>query len=643
MEWEIVDYSEDEDEEKEKSKLGWILSAGLRLGKKLVITGVVISSVPIVVPPLVVISALGMAFSVPFGFVFASYACTQKLMSKLLLLPPSSSSSQMIDDEEEEDEGILVDYDIIEKEEKEQGEALKDGIEMRIELADDGPGAEQEISSVKFTDKEAGYEELDVEGKDDQINPNDLTADDEKPYAFNITAVDGGNAIKTHHVVAQEVLRNTEHMQILDVKTTIMPMPLSSTSSQTNNFNEEVEKNENVERNDENVFSEMKGTDKETVTKEKSSSSKKFERRAKRKKSSGKRKEAEGEKKRHEKEKELLLEETKTSSSEKGKVEAVEKEQSQQVVVEEEKNVVDDVCSSEKEHAHESEDLNNNIQARIIENIVVIDDDSGSSLEKEEKPMWQGQSVRNGVVSDEAKMSTDLVASAAKTSFENNLILNGKVGVGEKVSQEVVIEEEKDIQDVSSDSAARQHIMLESHEDLNDNIQTSSGENIVMNDDLEKFEKPLEKEEKPVSLKMSSQGQSVVLRDGVLSEANMSCTGLVTSETSEENYTKIADDLENSSRVAPSKLEHNEETPELKEEEDASALAYRDEEKIWKEIEAIRVIVGFRAPTCPSYFDELKALYLFTGIEPPSSFTNPSDIPEFCNKLRFLKSVIGLK
>lgn len=68
----------------------------------------------------------------------------------------------------------------------------------------------------------------------------------------------------------------------------------------------------------------------------------------------------------------------------------------------------------------------------------------------------------------------------------------------------------------------------------------------------------------------------------------------------------------------------------------------RDED-IWKKIDAIRVIVGFNAPRRVSYVEELKALYLFTGIEPPSSSMDSSDTLQFSNKLNFLMSVIGLK
>ncbi|GER25120.1 hypothetical protein STAS_00690 [Striga asiatica] len=85
---------------------------------------------------------------------------------------------------------------------------------------------------------------------------------------------------------------------------------------------------------------------------------------------------------------------------------------------------------------------------------------------------------------------------------------------------------------------------------------------------------------------------------------------------------------------------------ELKEEKDASALdsashsseeGLLGEEVIWKKMNAIRAIVGYKAPKRDSYVEELKALYLFTGIEPPS------DSAEFHHKLSFLMSVIGLK
>lgn len=136
-EWEILDYccygeeeDGDGDEEKQKWwKMGnWVMEAG----KKLVITGVVISSAPVVLPPLLVVSALGFAMSFPFGIFFASYACTHKIMTKLL--PTPSPPSPYEEDEE------TVEKKVVEEEAEEEmmmSEDIKKEIEVRIELVDD--------------------------------------------------------------------------------------------------------------------------------------------------------------------------------------------------------------------------------------------------------------------------------------------------------------------------------------------------------------------------------------------------------------------------------------------------------------------------------------------------------------------------
>ncbi|XVE90530.1 hypothetical protein DITRI_Ditri20bG0085200 [Diplodiscus trichospermus] len=66
-------------------------------------------------------------------------------------------------------------------------------------------------------------------------------------------------------------------------------------------------------------------------------------------------------------------------------------------------------------------------------------------------------------------------------------------------------------------------------------------------------------------------------------------------------------------------------------------------ENIWEQINALRTIVGYKAARQETCIDELKALYLFTGIEPPASFKDTSDVAEIDSKLRFLKSVVGVK
>ncbi|XP_062003271.1 uncharacterized protein LOC133720815 [Rosa rugosa] len=67
------------------------------------------------------------------------------------------------------------------------------------------------------------------------------------------------------------------------------------------------------------------------------------------------------------------------------------------------------------------------------------------------------------------------------------------------------------------------------------------------------------------------------------------------------------------------------------------------EDKIWKQIDAIRNIVGYKVTPHASYMEELQALYIFTGVEPPTSFIDPPDLAQVDNKLRFLMSIIGLK
>ncbi|KAL0382549.1 UNVERIFIED_CONTAM: hypothetical protein Scaly_0542200 [Sesamum calycinum] len=232
VEWEIVDYSpsfEEEDGEAEKTRLGWVLSAGLSLGRKLVITGVVVSSVPLVLPSLVVISALGFAFSVPFGVVFASYACTQKVMSRLL--PSPAAPIQTLETGLAEEEVMVPGG--VDLEEKEEREAVKDGVEMRIELVDDDFRVRDEVgkervnglgSAGEFRNHDVGYLEgegdelLNINVKSGGVDEDEIeqqlvveaNEDEEKSVFVNGVGTDAGirdSAMKTddYAVVSQEL------------------------------------------------------------------------------------------------------------------------------------------------------------------------------------------------------------------------------------------------------------------------------------------------------------------------------------------------------------------------------------------------------------------------------------------------------
>ena len=68
-----------------------------------------------------------------------------------------------------------------------------------------------------------------------------------------------------------------------------------------------------------------------------------------------------------------------------------------------------------------------------------------------------------------------------------------------------------------------------------------------------------------------------------------------------------------------------------------------NEEKIWKQIHAMRLIVGYEATPQASCIDELRALYIFTGVEPPILPNDSSDLAEINDKLHFLMSVVGVE
>ncbi|KAK9919275.1 hypothetical protein M0R45_027884 [Rubus argutus] len=69
----------------------------------------------------------------------------------------------------------------------------------------------------------------------------------------------------------------------------------------------------------------------------------------------------------------------------------------------------------------------------------------------------------------------------------------------------------------------------------------------------------------------------------------------------------------------------------------------KNEDKIWEQIDAMRSIVGYRGTPHTSCIEELKALYIFTGVEPPTSFNDPPDLAQVNDKLHFLMSIIGLQ
>ncbi|KAL6136311.1 hypothetical protein ACLB2K_061607 [Fragaria x ananassa] len=134
----LVDYS--------TGKVSWILNKGWGIGKKLLMTGAVISSAPFVLPPLVVTSAIAFACWVPCGVVMASYTCSEKFMSKLL--PYNSNEDEVEFEDAEEDVNVDVDEN-----------AISYGVDLVVfNVIEDGEGfgvSPIEVTSVRLEGSEA--------------------------------------------------------------------------------------------------------------------------------------------------------------------------------------------------------------------------------------------------------------------------------------------------------------------------------------------------------------------------------------------------------------------------------------------------------------------------------------------------------
>ncbi|KAL1201057.1 hypothetical protein V5N11_022579 [Cardamine amara subsp. amara] len=70
-----------------------------------------------------------------------------------------------------------------------------------------------------------------------------------------------------------------------------------------------------------------------------------------------------------------------------------------------------------------------------------------------------------------------------------------------------------------------------------------------------------------------------------------------------------------------------------------------NEEQIWEKMEALRKVVGYSIARSTTYSEELKALYVFMGVELPTSMLEKEnqDIAKVSERLCFLMSVIGIK
>ncbi|KAG5532820.1 hypothetical protein RHGRI_027194 [Rhododendron griersonianum] len=529
-EWEVQGHSSSDGS---NSKVSWILHKGLNLGKKIVITGVVISSAPLVLLPLVVISALGFAFSIPFGLVFVSYACTEKLMSKLLPGPRyplmlGSGTPTKGEVEEEETEFGFGD-----------GEYWRKGDEI-----DDQEPVEEVDDEIDFVKDWGSGLEMNA----DEYGRKNIEKDDEEPR-------NGVDEIVNKDGYEKDVGEDVEGKD---------KGPLEGIELKIEGIREEEKDVSVVERS-------------------------KWE-------------------------------------------QPVDVHQVEVVVGKAEKNgdvikggVVDRDRADKVKTSNEEEDL-----ARGTTGLLRKVRDEGDVGDPVEKDKWQRKEISDHTAKDMDQKNLNMAAETKKPSEVKGVKLEklfGKMKGGKKRNkgpkQNKEIRESRTEEHVDAVSGVVEQVEEGIKEDNRDEMKA---EKVVV------VEEPIGDISKPIK------GNTLVNaddRNGASDERSYPTAENPEGHTSEGN----AGSLE---------LHVPAEDPKSKHAEIDIIIPVRkvplSEKKIWERIEALRAIVGYKAEPRATCVEEIKALYIFTGVEPTAaSFKNPSDLVEVNDRLQFLMSIVGVK
>ncbi|XP_018462914.1 uncharacterized protein LOC108834043 isoform X1 [Raphanus sativus] len=159
-----------------ESKISWIWSKAVSVGKKVLTAGVVVSSAPLLIPPLVVASTIAFISSVPFCLFLANYACTQKVMRTLL--PPNEETSGMEKDEYSSDEDVKLGHGAIGMAEFDEAKPVLIESEEDEEMAKESTGMIEKIRDEGRAEKEQDGENS---GNSKSEKVQDQTGKQEEP------------------------------------------------------------------------------------------------------------------------------------------------------------------------------------------------------------------------------------------------------------------------------------------------------------------------------------------------------------------------------------------------------------------------------------------------------------------------------
>ncbi|KAI3778240.1 hypothetical protein L2E82_07389 [Cichorium intybus] len=573
-EWAIQEYSPSK--EGETTMVRWILNKGYSIGKKMVVTGIVISSAPMVLPPLVVFSAMGVAFSVPFGLVLASYACTNTLMNKLLPTPPTPASPLLLEYYADEDE---------------------EGVDSKFDLDEGGDDYKQTEAGLLYT---YGYE-------DDELRKENVTQEEEEERIW-------------------ETEEGTESPDGYEQQVEAL----------TTNVHEDVDE-KGYSTDDEEKEGEMEGLV------------------------------GEMEENLDENEDEKEKEDQDDVLQREHDIEVEEREQMEDINQGIEMRLGVDMAGDDHKQTREVSTTNS---SGLDEQGYEGDDDSLQEERKDEtEEIVKGSTGLLEKIRDEGKVDD----TVGDESALNGVFEEGKdVEMKEPVTV-VEIETQKLVEDGSKneETVGEMHrvvILAEGNEENNFNSREVEELDLVAREvvgDTRKEESDPKVMRENMGANDGSEDAIVKTKKDHLIHSNDDAR-----EIGDESGLDLFDErntgmnieiLEGGDEVKENTVDDNVDVMALPGFRHAPLDSYHtkvtsktdrkkpsredvlEDEKIWEKIGAMRAIVGYKAPSQPTCIEELKALYVFTGVEPPTTFKGDSDRGEVNAKLKFLMSIVGVK
>ncbi|KAM1308530.1 hypothetical protein ACFX2H_010628 [Malus domestica] len=572
-------------------KMRWILNKGWGLGKKVLVTGLVISSAPIVLPPLVVISAIGLALSVPSGIILASYACSEKIMSKLLPYsePPPllennvtlMSNNEELQHDEEWERGMWVGAKTdIEKEEGWDWTDRLEGREMRVEFVDEETGdiieeaaqgnVTEDVGEIEFVE-ENGYERDVDESTDEEeklildsiyeVKIKGLSED------FKDDSVLDENQVDEVCGLVFNVIEGDVQMGVIPTEGTTVAIKESEGQERVNDIVEEAE----------------------------------------------------------------LVEETR------GLLEKIRDEGN-----------TDNAMEMDKRYVGESEGGGELINQKV-----------GSNAEEIEIPVeariadigsQESTNTREGGVGDvpetvyeDVKPVRDIGSVSESKNAENDLAAEKPIGETKNNVKDVLVEEKsraktRNLKPLASSFTEDKQKFVINKEEMVQGRRTD--------DTINELEFQLIREKEIVV--SNADAREIADESGLhlFDEKNQS--GQQDWHSSYGiSQGHVGDEGADYAELPISSIARESTDSGISSGKDitmpSNGVLY-DETKIWAKIDAIRSIVGYKGTPHATCIEELKALYLFTGVEPPTvSFSDPPDLAQVNHNLRFLMSIIGVK